>query len=505
VETEKLTVTPVPKPNMNKRELSRKVSSGAAILTSAALFTRLLSLATAVILARLLAPEDFGLMALALSIIALTQSATTTGFDAALIQKKNYKELLDTAWTLEILRYCLIALLLYFAAPLFALVFEAPGTVPILRLLAVSLPFIGFQNIGVHLVRKELDFRKQAVLESVPSLIYSLVAIVLAFVIRSVWALAFGLLARNVILFTLSYIIHPFRPRFRFRFHSARDLVHFGKWVFGIGIISMLREQGTVMFMGKFFGTVVLGIYDRGLVFSTLLFKQTATLMWRLGFPLLSHIQDEHEMLRDIFIKAFHLACLFSFPMALGLFAISGEFTLVLLTERWIRIVPYIKIMSFYGLLGIVSAPCGILFQSKGVPHISAKISAVELTAFALLLPFSLGIGPLFIPAALLATSFFFAPVRIYFASKLLGINPLRFFKYLVVPLANSFLMFLCLSWWKSARLMETGLVNLLALVFLGVIVYTALTIATDPIFKLNSCGLVINRFKALLPLKQGR
>jgi len=503
VDTKKDTAVPDPRPNLSKQELSRKVSSGAVFLISAAFFTRLFSLATAIILARLLAPEDFGLMALVFSIIVLTQSATTTGFDAALIQKKDYEDLLDTAWTLEIFRYSLIALFLYFSAPLFALIFDVPGSVPILRLLAASLLFLGFQNIGVHLVRKELDFRKQAVIELIPSITYSLVTIVLAILLRSVWALAYGLLARNATLFFLSYLVHPFRPRFRFQIHSARELVHFGKWVFGVGLLVMLKEQGIVMFMGKFFGTTVLGFYDRGLAFSSLIFKQVRNVAWRIGFPLFSLIQDEHDDLRDIFTKAFHLACLISFPMAMGLYNISEEFTLVFLTLKWIEIVPYIKILSCYGLISIILTPCAILFHSKGVPHITAKIGAVELLVFALLVPVSLLTSPIFIPLALLLTTLVFFPVRLYFASKILGIKSRIFLKYLLVPLGNSAVMFFCLYWWKRANFLETGLVNFLSLIFLGVITYTVMTIATDVIFKLNSIGLLVGRFRALLPVNQ--
>ena len=500
MDTKKDTAVSDPRPNLSKQELSRKVSSGAVFLISAAFFTRLFSLATAIILARLLAPEDFGLMALVFSIIVLTQSATTTGFDAALIQKKDYEDLLDTAWTLEIFRYSLIALFLYFSAPLFALIFDVPGSVPILRLLAASLLFLGFQNIGVHLVRKELDFRKQAVIELVPSITYSLVTIVMAILLRSVWALAYGLLARNATLFFLSYLVHPFRPRFRFQIHSARELVHFGKWVFGVGLIVMLKEQGIVMFMGKFFGTTVLGFYDRGLAFSSLIFNQVRTVAWRIGFPLFSIIQDDHDDLRDIFTKAFHMACLIAFPMAMGLYSISEEWVLVFLTERWIEIVPFIKVLSCYGLISIILTPCSILFHSKGVPDITAKIGGSELLVFALLAPISLFTAPIFVPFALLLTTLVFFPVRLHFASKLLGISPKVFLKYLLVPMANSTLMFLCLDWWKRARLLETGLTNLLLLIFFGVLIYTVITIATDTVFRLNSRGLIMSRFKAFFP-----
>lgn len=487
-------------PDMNRQELSRKISSGAAILTSVIFVSRLLSLATAIILARILVPEDFGLMALALSIITLTQSATTTGFDAALIQKKDYEDLLDTAWTLEILRYSLIALTLYLSAPLLPLFFDAPGSVPILRLLAASLLFLGFQNIGVHLVRKELAFMKQAAIEVVPSILYSSVTIVLAILLRSVWALAYGFLARNAALFILSYIVHPFRPRLRFRLHSARELVHFGKWVFLVGLNVMFKEQGTVIFIGKFFGTAVLGFYDRGFAFSTVFFKEIRNIAWRIGFPLFSLIQDEHDDLRDIFTKAFQLVCLIAVPMALGLFSISKEFTLVFLTPKWIDIIPYIKILSLYSMIAIVGAPISILFHSKGVPHLSAKIGSIESAFFALLVPISLFTTPVFIPFSLFLTALLFLPVRVHFASKLLDTNPGKLLKYLLVPLGNSVVMLLGIIWWKRLRVPGGGLTNLLSIIFLGIVIYVILTMATDAIFGLDGSGLIVGRLKALLP-----
>ncbi|RKY40645.1 MAG: hypothetical protein DRP76_01480 [Candidatus Omnitrophota bacterium] len=130
--------------------LSRKVSKGALWVTAANICARGLNVISAIILARLLAPEDFGLMAIAMAIITFSQQMTQTGFQSALIQKQDRPEdFLNTTWTFDLVKYLVLFLIIFLAAPLFATFFKKPRPVAILRIISLSLVFQGLRNIGV--------------------------------------------------------------------------------------------------------------------------------------------------------------------------------------------------------------------------------------------------------------------------------------------------------------------------------------------------------------------
>ena len=153
-------------------DLSKKVRKGVLWISISSLTTRVLNVISAIILARILLPEDFGLMAIALSIISFSQGTTQTGFETALIQKKNsVAELLDTAWTIELFKNLTLFLIIFLLAPKLAVFFNEPRAILILRTISLSIVFQGLRNIGVVYFRKNLDFKKQFYLEIFPLII----------------------------------------------------------------------------------------------------------------------------------------------------------------------------------------------------------------------------------------------------------------------------------------------------------------------------------------------
>ena len=307
--------------------LSKKVSKGALWVTAASICARGLGLVSSIILARLLMPEDFGLMAIAMAIVAFSQGTTSTGFESALIQKQDRPEdFLNTAWTFELARYLILFLIIFIAAPLFASFFNEPRAVAILRVISISLVFQGLRNIGVVYFRKNLDFKKQFVMEIVPLIARISVVIPLAFSLRNVWALVWGSLTTGVATCLISYVMHPYRPRLDFSIKRAGNLFNFGKWILGSSILVMIRQQGMTMFVGKFLGIPILGFYNRAGAFSTMMFQQVIGIVWKVGYPAYSQLQLDPGRFKQAYLKTLQLLTFIGIPMAGGLFVLSGDF-----------------------------------------------------------------------------------------------------------------------------------------------------------------------------------
>ena len=216
---------------------SRAVKGGGWVIVSR-MSQQLLSMARLIVLARLLAPGDFGLMGIILLTMATINMFTQTGFQEALVQKKkDIDSFLNAAWTLGIIRGLLLFAMLYFGAPYVASFFNRPEAADVLRVAAISLVVVAVTNIGTVYFVKELDFNKQFILETIGTLVGTVVSVWFALQYRNVWALVIGKLSGDITRCLLSYVMQPYKPGLSFDIAKAKDLWGFGKHVFGIKIL----------------------------------------------------------------------------------------------------------------------------------------------------------------------------------------------------------------------------------------------------------------------------
>ena len=191
-----------------------------------------------IILARLLAPEIFGLMSLCQVAIRGLDLFTETGIAPALIHRQDrVEEAKDTAYTLQILRGFLLAILAVPLAPLAAYYYNEPQLQNVILALSAVFIISGFSNINTVLLQKELDFRRLAYLELTVSLVSTVSVSILAYIMRSVWALVIGQVLTSLLRVSLSYIIVPGRPAMRFDRQIAKELFGYGRFITGLTIV----------------------------------------------------------------------------------------------------------------------------------------------------------------------------------------------------------------------------------------------------------------------------
>ena len=203
--------------------------------------------------------------------ITTLDTFSQTGFQTALIQKKqDTASFLNTAWTVSGIRAILLFVILFTTAPSISKFFNSPDAVWVIRIIALSIIFTGFRNIGLLYFQKELQFNKLFFYEFFSTLIDLCIAISLALILRNVWALVWAGLAGQFARLILSYVVHSYRPRLRFDKGEFTELFGFGKWVFASSIMIFIATQGDDVIVGKILGIAALGFYQMAYTFSNL-------------------------------------------------------------------------------------------------------------------------------------------------------------------------------------------------------------------------------------------
>ena len=430
------------------------------------------------------------------------ENFSQTGFQAALIQKKErIEDYLNSAWTIGILRGIVLFSILYFIAPYVAAFFNVPPAKPIIQVIGFSILLQAFTNIGVIYFQKELEFNKQFVYQLSGSLADFVVAISAVLLLRSVWALVFGLLAGNAARFIASYLVHSYRPHFSSDLGKAKELFGFGKWILGSSILMFLITQGDDAFVGKFLGATMLGFYQMAYRISNMPATEITHVITQITFPAYSKLQNDIPKLREAYLKVLQITAFLSFPVAGLIFVLGSDFTRIVLGEKWMPMVPAMQILVLWGLVRTIGATTGPIIYAVGKPKILAKYQLLQLIMLIIL------IYPLTIHWEILGTSW-----AVLFAS--MGANALAFYSAIKITTCGIYNFFRTISFYLASSLiaivstflLKSNLVSksellmpfIFSLIFY-VLIYIAATYLTDRFSTIRIKLLVKDVFLTLL------
>ncbi len=364
--------------------LLNKAVRGGLWLFSLRMTQQILIIIRLVILARLLSPTDFGLMGIALLTMTVIESLTQTGFDVALIQRKERTEqYLDSAWTVGVLRgLALFGILQVLASPA-AKFFDSPDAEVLIRAIGLSLVFRGFLNIGTVYFRKELEFGRQFAFEFSGRLADFVVAVVAGLILKNALVLVLAYISGDLIRVVASYIIHPYRPRLRLEIRKARDLFVFGKWILGSSSLVFFLNRGEKAFVGRILGATMLGFYEMAYKISNLSATEFALVISQVTIPAYSKLQERIGILREGYLRVLQVTAFFSIPIAGLIVVLAPELTRVLLGEKWLAAIPAMRALALGGALRSIIATTGPVYMGTGKPRIMAKYQTVHLCILA--------------------------------------------------------------------------------------------------------------------------
>ena len=363
--------------------LSRRIATGATWMILQRLAVRAIGLVSTMVLARLLIPADFGIVALATTFAALLDSLFEFGFDLALIHRQTTDRThYDSAWTLSVLRGVITALLLLAIAKPMGALYADPRLVPVMMWLAVATLASGFQNVGIVEFRRDLQFDYEFRLLVRSKIVAFVVTISLAWFLRDYRALVAGIIAGKLTMLALSYAMHPFRPGFSLA--SGRDFLHFSKWLCLDNIVTAIKTRSDTFFVGKLAGADGLGFYALAYEISNLTSTELVAPISRVLFPGFAKMAGDRSHLAWGFVESLAIIVFVAAPMAAGIAMVSDYVVAIFLGAKWTPVVPLIQILTLYGLLSLTSANGAALYLSLGRPDL---IVWRNLPGIAVLLP----------------------------------------------------------------------------------------------------------------------
>lgn len=356
----------------------RQMAKGAAWMMMFKIVDKSIGLVSTIILARLLTPADFGLVAMATAVVALTELMGAFGFDTALIQRQNVdRRHYNTAWTFNILFSIAIATLLLTVTGVAAEFYREPRLTEILPVLAFGAFVSGFENIGTVTFRKELNFQKEFIFLLSKRIASFVVTLSLAFAFRTFWALIAGIVTGKAISVLISYRLHDFRPRFDL---SARaDLLHFSKWLFISNLIQFLHSRSTDFILGRTVGSHSLGIYNIAAEIAALPATELIAPLNRAVYPAYSRLSTRLDELASRFLEVFSLIALIALPVSFGLVSVAEPAVRVMLGPQWMEAVPIIRVVALSGLVGALQSNLYLVIVALGKPKINTMLGSVLL------------------------------------------------------------------------------------------------------------------------------
>lgn len=443
---------------------------------------RLIQLGVVIVLARLLDPEAFGVMGIALIVTSAMQEFSRLGFDAALIHRteEDIDEFLDTTWTVQLVRGVALGAIVFLVAPLVAAVFDTPRVEGLLRVIALSPVISGLQNPGMVYFQKNLEFHKRFVYSTGGQLANAVVAVGYALVNPSVWALVFGFLAADVMKSLVSYLIHSYRPRPEFDRERATELFGYGKWLLGSSAVGFLFNQGDDAFVGWYLGASALGLYRLAYRFSNAPATEISHVISETVFASYSKLQNDTAALRRGFFTTLRASTLVSFPSGIGLIVVAPLFVPVFLGPQWSHMVRPMQILAVYGVIRSFRSPASPLFKAVGRPDLQTKLKALKLVLMAVLIfPASARYGLVGTAFAIVANTLVAAPIACYLALVLVDGSTRRFASILFYPLAGSVLMGAGVFALRE-QLTLPPFIELPVLVAAGIVLYAGVMLAVD-------------------------
>ncbi|WP_280154005.1 lipopolysaccharide biosynthesis protein [Piscinibacter sp. XHJ-5] len=357
------------------------MARGAAWMVLFRLFDRSVGIVSTTVLARLLVPADFGLVAMAMSVIAIIELATAFSFEVALIQKNDpQREHFDTAWTLNVLVALAGAAVTAALAHPAAAFYGDPRLVPVMFAIGGAWLITGFENVGTVNFRREMNFSAEFRWMASKRVIAFVVTLIAAFTFRSYWALVIGTATGRFAGVVLSYVMHPYRPRLALS--RARELFSFSGWLLVNNLAGVLFGRLPHFFVGRVFGAQQLGAYTVGSEIAQLAHTELVAPINRAMFPGYARLVDDPPAFRRVCVDATAAILLVVLPVSAAVAVLAAPMVRVLLGAQWQHAVPIIQILAFAGALTALISNNVSAYLALGRPHLATLIFVARVVVF---------------------------------------------------------------------------------------------------------------------------
>lgn len=338
------------------------------------------------VLARLLFPQDYGLIGMAAVFITFINVFSDLGMNAALVQRKEEEitpEHYDTVfWTGVVFSAILYLILLFIGTPLITQFYQEPLLAEIIPVISLGILLSPINMVHRAQLTKKMEFKKLAFISTTSSIVSGVVAISMAFTGLGVWALVFNSIAGTIISIPLFFKASKWLPRFVWQKKAFDDVFGFGAYTTGTSIFNYLMGNIDYLMIGKLLGTVTLGYYTFAFIITNTIRNQIVAIINKVAYPVYTTIQDDKRSMINLFLKIVSLNNLVVYPIIIALF-IFGEFIIpIFFGNKWDNSIPLIRILCISVLIQMLNNSHTLLFRAGGKVRLELNLQIIKSICF---------------------------------------------------------------------------------------------------------------------------
>lgn len=364
-------------------DINRQIAIGAGWMVGLRWVDRLMRIASIAILARLLLPTDFGLVAYALVFLAILDTFFMFSFQTVLIRDQEASdEQYSTVWTLEIIKGITLAILMVLSAKSVATFFDEPDVKTILYWIAATPVLKGLINIGTVDFQKNLELHKDFYFHFLSKFGGTISTLLLALLLRNYWALIYGSLIESASRLIISFIMSKFRPRLTLSEFSR--VLNFSKWLLVLNIFSSLNMRLPSLVIGRYFNAEVLAFFNMGRELSGMASEEFAAPIRRALYPGITKMQQDYARMAETLKSAIGIIVLVGLPATVGIGITAPLLIAVFLGENWVEAAPIVTALSVFFAGHIFYPNSHLIYYAIDRPQITAYLN---MTRVFLLLP----------------------------------------------------------------------------------------------------------------------
>lgn len=454
-------------------ELKKKVIVGLCWNMLGSGITQGLGFITKVIIARTLFPSDFGLFAMALILINFMSIFVGFGMMSALVYRKEDPEkTFNTAFVLSCIIGCCLFIVSYFSSGFIASFFNEPVLKSMIKVLSVVFIFDSVSTILSGSLLKNLEFKKRTIIDILAVCCYGGSAILLAVSGFGVWSLVIAYVIHHGFIMILLWVICRKRPQWNIDMKIAREVLSFGKYVMSTAFLAWAITSIDNILVGKKMGDENLGYYSFSFNIAALPVLQITGLFTSVFHPVYAKLQGDYEKLKRAYLKPLEWSLVFILPIAAGMFLLADRIVYVLFGEKWVPMIPLLKIFAVYCIFRTVCTIISQLLEGIGKPKTASLLLAIEFVILGIvLIPAIMYKGILGAAVAVVSARGISMILHLTQTKKILAIG-LRDYVPLVAKKLLCTILMVVAVYLMGYILMGNTLVNLFVFIVTGALVY---------------------------------
>lgn len=349
---------------------------------------KLLGLVSTTILARLILPSEYAVVAMAMIVVSLISALFDFGVEIALIRKPELDDAyINSAWSLRTVEGLLIGSGMALLSPLATIYFHDERVAPVLWVLAFCIALTGTANVGMLLARKNLNFSLEFKVQLTAKVAQVIATLGTAYFVRDYRALVFGIAVSYVVAWLMSYVWHSYRPRWNTS--AFMEIWRVTRWLMVSSVLNCLTKRIDEIVAGRIGTSTQFGLYNVGADIGQLPTAEFGPAILKAFYPVLSSIQHDAERVKSGVLKVQAIVTSVTLPAGIGVASVAAPLTLLMLGPNWNGAIPFVRTFGLIGAISVIGIPLATLLVLRGFTRLQTRIIWIEFVVFAIVAVFS--------------------------------------------------------------------------------------------------------------------